>query len=72
LNETLPDHCSLTRIRKRYGLAAFRHIFETLVEHGRAAGLVWGKELYLDATQVNANASLTSPEAAGADSLNLS
>src|SRR6266536_1231297 len=60
LNEELPDHSSLTRIRKRYGLAIFRRFFETIVEQCREAGLVWGKELYVDATQVNANASLDS------------
>src|SRR5437764_1530165 len=60
LDEELPDHSSLTRIRKRYGLAVFRRFFETIVEQCREAGLVWGKELYFDATQVKANASLDS------------
>jgi transposase len=60
LAEALPDHSSLTRIRKRYGLAVFRRFFEAIVEQCRAAGLVWGKELYFDATQVKANASLDS------------
>jgi transposase len=60
LGEELPDHSSLTRIRQRYGLAVFRRFFEAIVEQCRAAGLVWGKELYFDATQVKANASLDS------------
>lgn len=60
LNEELPDHSSLTRIRKRYGLAVFRRFSEAIVEQCREAGLVWGKELYFDATQVKANASLDS------------
>src|SRR5438477_5224293 len=60
LDEELPDHSSLTRIRKRYGLAVFRRFFETIVQQCREAGLVWGKELYFDATQVKANASLDS------------
>jgi transposase len=60
LDEELPDHSSLTRIRKRYGLAVFRRFFETIVEQCREAGLVWGRELYFDATQVKANASLDS------------
>src|SRR5215207_4660108 len=60
LHEALPDHSSLTRIRRRYGLIVFRRFFEAIVEQCRAAGLVWGKELYFDATQVNANASLDS------------
>src|SRR3954462_275963 len=60
LDEELPDHSSLTRIRKRYGLAVFRRFFEMIVEQCREAGLIWGKELYFDATQVKANASLDS------------
>src|SRR6476469_5530128 len=60
LDEELPDHSSLTRIRQRYGLAVFRGFFETIVEQCREAGLVWGRELYFDATQVDANASLQS------------
>src|SRR6476659_7005159 len=58
--EPLPDHSSLTKIRQRYGLAVFRRFFEAIVEQCREAGLVWGKELYFDATQVDANASLNS------------
>ena len=60
LDEALPDHSSLTKIRQRYGLAVFRRFFEAIVEQCREAGLVWGKELYFDATQVKANASLDS------------
>src|SRR6188508_1914756 len=58
LDEELPDHSSLTRIRKRYGLVVFRHFFDAIVEQCREAGLVWGKQLYFDATQVKATASL--------------
>src|SRR3954454_8624979 len=60
LTESLPDHSSLSRIRERYGLDVFRRFFEAIVQQCLAAGLVWGKELYLDATKVAANASLTS------------
>src|SRR3954451_1466685 len=60
LTEPLPDHSSLSRIRERYGLAVFRRFFETIVEQCIAAGLVWGQELYIDATKVAANASLDS------------
>jgi transposase len=60
LDEALPDHSSLTRIRQRYGLAVFRRFFEAILEQCRDANLIWGKELYLDATQVDANASLHS------------
>jgi transposase len=60
LTEALPDHSSLTRIRERYGLDVFRSFFETIVEQCTAAGLVWGEELYLDATKVEANAATDS------------
>ena len=32
LNEPLPDHSSLTRIRERYGVEVFRRFFEQMVE----------------------------------------
>jgi transposase len=57
LNEPLPDHSSLTRIRERYGVEVFRRFFEQIVEQCQQAGLVWGRELYIDATKVQANAS---------------
>jgi transposase len=60
LTEALPDHSSLTRIRQRYGLAVFRRFCETIVEQCLATGLVWGEELYLDATKVEANAAMDS------------
>ena len=60
LTEPLPDHSSLSRIRERYGLEVFRRFFETVVERCVAAGLVWGKDLYIDATKVEANAATDS------------
>jgi transposase len=60
LNQPLPDHSSLTRIRTRYGVEMFRRFFEAIVDQCQQAGLVWGKELYVDATKVNANAAMES------------
>jgi transposase len=60
LHEPLPDHSSLTKIRTRYGLETFRRFFDIIVERCRAAGLVWGEEVYIDATKVLANAALES------------
>src|SRR5690348_9715894 len=57
LDESLPDHSSLTRIRERYGVEVFRRFFEQIVEQCQQAGLVWGRELYIDSTKVQANAS---------------
>ncbi len=56
LGEPLPDHSSLTKIRTRYGLEVFRRFFDAIVEQCQEAGLVWGRELYVDGTKVAANA----------------
>ena len=58
LDEPLPDHSSLSKIRSRYGLEAFYRFFERVVGLCMEAGLVEGDELYLDATMVDANASV--------------
>jgi transposase len=60
LDEPLPDHSSLTRIRERYGLAVFRRFFDHIVKLCADAGLVWGEELFFDATTVRANAAMAS------------
>lgn len=60
LDEPLPDHSTLSKIRQRYGLEVFRRFFESIVEQCQQAKLVWGQELYFDSTQVNANADLDS------------
>jgi hypothetical protein len=60
LDEPLPDHSRLTRIRERYGLEVFRRFFERIVEECLEAGLVWGEELFFDATKVRANADVDS------------
>jgi Transposase domain (DUF772) len=56
LHEPLPDHSSLTRIRDRFGLSVFRRFFEPDRRVVRRGRLVWGEELYFDATKVDANA----------------
>jgi transposase len=63
LTEPLPDHSSLTRIRERFGLVVFRRFFERIVEECSWAGLVWGEELFFDATKVEADASIDSVRA---------
>src|SRR4051794_26110942 len=60
LDESLPDHSSLTKIRERYGLDVFRRFFDRVVQLCVDAGLVWGEELFFDATKVRANAALAS------------
>ena len=56
LDERVPDHSSLSKIRLRYGLEVFQRFFEHIVELCIEAGLVWGQELYFDGTKVRANA----------------
>ena len=60
LDEALPDHSSLSKIRSRYGVETFQRFFERIVELCMEAGLVEGDELYIDATKVEADASLSS------------
>src|SRR5688572_29512037 len=42
LDEDLPDHSSLTRIRQRLGIDIFQRFFEKVVDLCQEAGLVWG------------------------------
>jgi transposase len=60
LDEAPPDHSSLTRIRHRLGIDIFQRFFEQIVDLCQEAGLVWGNELYFDATKVEANAGIPS------------
>jgi len=60
LDEELPDHSSLTRTRQRLGIDIFQRFFERVVDFCQEAGLVWGRELYFDATKVEANAGIPS------------
>src|SRR5712692_12026207 len=58
LDEPVPDHSSLSKIRARYGLAVFQRFFEQIVAWCVEAGLVWGQELYFDGTKIRANAAI--------------
>ena len=60
LDEGLPHHSSLTRIRQRLGIDVFQRFFARIVDLCQEAGLVWGRELYVDATKVEANADVDS------------
>ena len=60
LDERLPDHSSLTKIRERYGPRVFRRFFERIVEMCVEAGLVRGEELFIDSTKVEADAAVDS------------
>lgn len=60
LEDKVPDHSSLTRIRDRFGEDVFRQVFERVVELCAENGLVEARELMMDASLVKANASLSS------------
>jgi transposase len=60
LDEPLPDLSSLTRIRQRFGLSVFRQFVETVLDRCDEAGLIWGRELLIDATKVPGNTNLDS------------
>ena len=60
LEDKVPDHSALTRIRDRLGEAIFKEAFEKIVEQCQAAGLVKGKQMLTDATLIEADASLNS------------
>ena len=57
LDEPLPDHSSLTRIRQRWGEERFRAVFERSVMQCVQAGLVGGQMLHLDASLIRADVS---------------
>jgi transposase len=60
LDETLPDHSSLSKIAVRWGEARFRRIYQRVVKACIDAGLVDGKTVHIDATLIRANASWSS------------
>ena len=57
IDERLPDHSSLTRIRQRWGGERFGRIFERVVSQCVAAGLVDGETVHCDATLIRADVS---------------
>jgi transposase len=67
LDETLPNHSSLTRIRQRWGAERFRRIFERTVVACARAGLVNGETVHVDATLIRADVSWESLTGAWAD-----
>ena len=56
LDDRLPDHSSLTRIRQRRGEARFRKIFRRTVSACVDAGIAKGEVVHVDATLIRADA----------------
>jgi len=57
LDEPLPEHSSLTRIRQRWGAERFKEIFRRTVRACIDAGLVSGETVHIDATLIRADVS---------------
>ncbi|HEY2233905.1 MAG TPA: transposase [Candidatus Angelobacter sp.] len=58
LNERTPEHSSFTVIRQRLGLEIYQQIFTLTVQALREHGLLRGKNLGIDSSVIEANASL--------------
>ena len=60
LSEATPDHSTLTVIRQRLGLDVYQRVFELILEALHVHGLLKGKDLGIDSSVIEANASLRS------------
>lgn len=60
LEDKVPDHSSLTRIRDRLGEDVFYVLFTQVLELCKGYELVKGEEVIVDSTLIDANASLDS------------
>ena len=58
LDEKTPDHSSFTVIRQRLGLEVYQRIFTLTLQALREHGLLRGKNLGIDSSVIEANASL--------------
>lgn len=58
LEETTPDHSTFTVIRQRLGLEIYQQIFTLTLQALREHGLLRGKNLGIDSSVIEANASL--------------
>ena len=58
LEESTPDHSSFTVIRQRLGLEVYQQIFTLTLQALREHGLLRGKNLGIDSSVIEANASL--------------
>ncbi len=60
LTESTPDHSTLSIIRKRLPVQIYSQVFSIVLEELRKEGLVKGKNISLDSSVIEANASLKS------------
>jgi IS5 family transposase len=57
LDEVLPDHSSLTRIRHRWGTEAFEKCFRRIVRACHEHGLISAETIHIDSTLIRADVS---------------
>jgi transposase len=62
LNEETPEHSSFTVIRQRLTKEVYQAVFDTILEGLRAHGLLRGRNLGIDSSVMEANASLRALE----------
>ncbi len=60
MTEGAPDHSSLSRIRHRLSLEAHKQVFAKVLEILKKEGLLKGKKIGLDASNIEANAAMRS------------
>lgn len=60
LEDTVPDHSSLTRIRDRMGVETFRKIFEKMIRHCIDKKLIKATKVMMDGSLIKADAALNS------------
>lgn len=60
LDEGVPNHSTLSKLRDKYGEELFKLFFEEILAQCRKAGLVSGERVITDATLIAANASVDS------------
>jgi transposase len=58
LDENTPDHSSLSIIRQRLGVEVYQRIFQVMLQALQAHGLLRGKNVGIDSSVIEANASL--------------
>jgi transposase len=57
IESSIPDHSVLSKARRRWGEAAFKHFFERIVLQCVEAGLVDGTRIFMDSSLIDADAS---------------
>lgn len=60
LDDEIPGYSVLSKARRRWGPAAFKHFFERIVWQCVAAGLVDGSKIFMDSSLIQADASKNS------------